>query len=256
MERAVLTGCGVAVGATECLRDRWRARFPGLPPEHFQALPVGYDEADFEGVEPERPGRWTLVHVGSLYLDRSAGPFLEGLATYLVAHPSERGRISVVFLGAKDEANKEAFRAAVETLGLGEVVQDRGFRSHRESVAVVTGAHALLYLGGDPPEGDLNVQSKVFEYLRAARPVLAVSRDVEATRLLARAPALLRVERGDADGVRRALERLREAPPQEPEPGAAREFEAAPLAARLAGWIRGTVEAASRGRSDAPGGTS
>ena len=193
MEREVLSRCDVAVGTAETLRDRWRVRFPQLPAGRFQFLPVGYDEADFEGVVPERFERWTMALVGSLYLDRSAGRFLEGLADYLGAHPGERGNISVVFLGAKDEENKRAFGAEVQRLGLGDVVEDRGFRQHREAAALVTGADALLYLGGEPPEGDLNIQCKVFEYLRSGRPALAVSREVEGTRLLARVPGFERV---------------------------------------------------------------
>lgn len=241
MERSVLSECCLAVATTESLRDRWRARFPGFDPERFQSVPIGYDEAGFEGIESERGDRWTLGYAGALYHDRSADSFLEGLGRYLERRPAERGAMRVVFTGAKDEPNKRAFRDAIARHRLEGVVEDRGFRSHREALAMLTGSDALLYVGGLPPEGDLTVQSKVYEYLRASKPVLAISRDVEALRILQRGPGVFRADQGDPEGACRAIGELRDAPPAAGAAGAAGAFEVAALAGRLADHLRRQV---------------
>ncbi|MBI5837950.1 MAG: hypothetical protein HZB25_11965 [Candidatus Eisenbacteria bacterium] len=248
MERSVLRECDLVLGTTDRLRDRWRERFPELPAERFRSLPAGYDELDFAGLGPEVFDRWTLVHIGNLYRDRSAGPFLDGLGAYLESNPGQREGMRVVFAGAKDEENREQFDAAVRRHGLEGIVVDRGFTPHREALRMMLGADALLYLGGEPPEGDINVACKVFEYLRAARPVLAVAREVEATRILGRAPFFVRADRGDVAGVCRALERLRALPAALPAPEAPRDCEASVLARTLADWFHEAVAARAAGR--------
>lgn len=238
MERSVLTECCLAVATTEGLRDRWRSRFPQLDPERFQAVPIGYDEAGFAGLQPERHDRWTLGYAGALYHDRRADSFLEGLGRYLERQPAEREAIRVVFIGAKDEPNKRSFREAVERHRLEGVVEDLGFRSHREALAMLIGSDALLYVGGLPPEGDLTVQSKVYEYLRAWKPVLAISREVEALRILRRGPGVFRADQGDPQGACLAIAQIRAATPRQNLPAAARDYEVAALAGRLAGYLR------------------
>ena len=64
----------------------YRERYPGLPPERTVLIPNGYDEEDFQGLDPqpthpaltdvgERPLR--LVHMGVLYpFERDPRPFL------------------------------------------------------------------------------------------------------------------------------------------------------------------------------------
>jgi hypothetical protein len=85
------------------------------------------------------------------------------------------------------------------------VVEERGYVPHSESVAELLGAHALLLVVDDVAGSEGIVPGKVFEYVGARRPVLAVApegavaalvRDTEAGRVLAR---------DDVDGIAGAV---------------------------------------------------
>jgi glycosyltransferase involved in cell wall biosynthesis len=89
----------------------------------------------------------------------------------LRARPELRERVQVAFLGELRPADREWALG----LGLGDALALEGFRPHAEALAAMRAADVLLLLvpraGG---RGLLVVSGKVFEYLAAERPILAL----------------------------------------------------------------------------------
>jgi glycosyltransferase involved in cell wall biosynthesis len=166
--------------------DAYAARFPQLR-EKFHYVPNGYDPADFAGVEPRRFDRFTIVHNGTFLPGyRTADTFLYALRRVVDEEPSLRTRMRVQLVGKIG-----AERQLTDRLGLQDVVTHAGYRPHRESLSYVTGADALLLVGGSHRWEETG---KIFEYLAAGRPILALIEPAGAAAdLLRRTPATVRI---------------------------------------------------------------
>lgn len=167
MERGVCRRARVVVTST------WHAellqrRYPGMAPP--VVIPNGYDHVKFEPVRDLRPpeGTFVMTHTGMLTQKRSAVPLLDGLQLFLREKPD--ARIRVQFVGPRESAND----AAVTERGLDSVVEFRDTVSHSESLRIEKTSHILLLIKHADPVYRRIVPGKLFEYVGACRPVLAL----------------------------------------------------------------------------------
>lgn len=176
---------GRAVAADRVLvTSSWHERLlrEGRPGCRVERIPNGYDEEEFEGLEelapPETP--FTITHCGMLTLGRSSRPFLEGLSILLERHPEIEGRIRVDFIGPRESENERH----AERLGLGEAIAFCDNISHVECLMRERTSHVLLLIKHDDERYRGLVPGKLFEYLGARRPILAVAPEGEASSIV------------------------------------------------------------------------
>jgi len=142
----------------------------------------GYDEDDFVGTEQMSPSGdvLTILHCGMLTLGRSSRPFLEGLAAFLSDTPDALGRIKVSFVGARESDNEYW----VERFSLEDVVSFEDNVPHEECIRREAVSHVLLLIKHDTPNYNGLVPGKLYEYIGARRPILAVVPEGEAARIV------------------------------------------------------------------------
>ena len=141
-----------------------------------------------------------------LTLGRSARPFLEGLAAFGRRSPAALEATRVAFIGARESASEESARR----LGLACCVRFEDNLPHREVVRRERESHVLLLIKHDDERYRGLVPGKLYEYIGARRPILAIASDGEAARLVA---GLRRGEVaaiGDPEDVAAKLELLHE----------------------------------------------
>jgi glycosyltransferase involved in cell wall biosynthesis len=167
------------------MRRQFLARYPELSPTRFITLPNGFDPADFDGVSPaERDGRFTIVYTGSLYGERqSARPFLTALRRALDHSLIPRTDIRLRFVG---NTGYEASNL-VKGWGLDDVVQFTGYLPHAEMIPHQLCADVLLLIIGSGPGSEVVFTGKIFEYMAAGKPVLALVPEGAAADLLTEA---------------------------------------------------------------------
>jgi glycosyltransferase involved in cell wall biosynthesis len=125
----------------------------------------GCDFDDFAGLDYTRGDRFRLTHAGSFFGKRDPKPFLRALAE------SGLDDVTVRFVGDFRPGDREF----MESLGLADRVELIDYVPRRESLRLQRDSDALLLLipeAGGRGRGVLS--GKVFEYLAAERPVLAV----------------------------------------------------------------------------------
>src|SRR5829696_359429 len=162
-------------------------------------IPNGCDFDDFEGLAYRQAPRFRITHTGGFAGRRSPRPFLEALA---------RSGADVIarFVGDFQTADREW----AEELGLADRLELVPYVPHGEALALQRDSEALLLIVPDAGGRGRGVLSaKVFEYLAAERPILAVvPPDGEAARLLGETGAAVVVAPDDVDGMARAIEDL------------------------------------------------
>ena len=151
--------------AIVCAADAIAEETHALQPRGTVAtIPNGCDFDDFLGLDYRRGERFTITHAGSFFGKRSPRPFLQALA---------ESKLDVVarFVGDFRVADREW----AGTLGLGDRLELIPYASHRRALELQRSSDALLLLipeAGGRGRGVLS--GKVFEYLAAERPILAV----------------------------------------------------------------------------------
>jgi glycosyltransferase involved in cell wall biosynthesis len=161
----------------------------------------GSDFDDFAGLEHRPYERFRITHAGSFFGKRDPRPFLTAL---------HDGGLDIVarFLGDFRSTDREW----AERLGLGDRLELIDYAPRRRSLELQRDSEALLLLIPDAGGRGKGVLSgKVFEYLAAERPILAVvPPDGAAAALIREAGAGVVVAPDDVEGMVGALQDLHE----------------------------------------------
>jgi glycosyltransferase involved in cell wall biosynthesis len=170
----------------------------GLSPVgRLVTIPNGCDFDDFAGLEHEHGERFRITHAGSFFGKRDPKPFLRALAA------SGLEDVTVRFLGDFRPGDREA----VHELGLDDRVELIPHVPRRESLRLQRESDVLLLLipeAGGRGRGVLS--GKVFEYIAAERPILAVvPPDGAAAQLVRDANVGIVAAPDDVEAIRDAL---------------------------------------------------
>lgn len=167
-------------------RDEYLDKYKSLDQGKFHLLPNGYDPNDFEGIEPRKFDRWTVVYTGSISYPRDPEPFFRGWKQASEKSEEFRNGAGILFMGEFDSRFHEL---APEYIMDGLICE--GFRSREAVYAAQLGAGALLLIA----EG--YVTGKVYEYIAAGRQAIAVTDGADLIDLIAQTRIGVSVSAGD-----------------------------------------------------------
>ncbi|MEZ4651467.1 MAG: glycosyltransferase [Candidatus Eisenbacteria bacterium] len=171
-----------------------------------------------------------MLHAGQLNPERPLDTYLRGLRIFLERN-GEAETARTLFLGGHYDADVDR----VEAAGLSPFVEFSPSCPHHESVAALLRARVLLLLEQDSERGELILPGKIFEYLRAGRPILAVvPNDGAAAQLIRSMDAGWVADPSRPETVAEGLERLLQPGATGPGIETTRRFERRALAAELA----------------------
>jgi glycosyltransferase involved in cell wall biosynthesis len=195
--RLVARNASAIVTVSDAITEEVRERDPRGPVE---TIANGSDFDDFVGLEHHPSDRFRITHAGSFFGKRDPRPFLTALAQ------SGLDDVVVRFLGDFRSTDREW----AEARSLGDRLELIPYAPRRHSLELQRDSEALLLLIPDAGGRGKGVLSgKVFEYLAAERPILAVvPPDGAAAELIRAAQAGVVVAPDDIDGMAAALREL------------------------------------------------
>ena len=168
-ERAVFTSPGALRLCAE--------RYPDIPRSHLTIIENGYDESAFAGAmqaaEPRRAGSrpLVLVHSGTVYpSERDPRPFFAALSALCGNGDIKGGELKVVL---RATGSDEYLRELIAGYGIGGIVTLEPALPYRAALAEMLAADGLLVLQAAICNNQ--VPAKLYEYLRARRPILALT---------------------------------------------------------------------------------
>jgi len=192
--RLVASQADAIVAASDAIAEEAR----GLEPKgKVVTIANGCDFDDFAGLAHHPSDRLRITHAGHFHGKRDPKPFLQALAE------SALEDLVVRFAGDFREADREY----AESLGLGDRLELLGDVSRRGSLELQRDSEALLLLVPDSGgRGRGVLTGKIYEYLAAERPILAVvPSDGAAAQLVRETGAGVVVAPDDVEAMREAL---------------------------------------------------
>jgi glycosyltransferase involved in cell wall biosynthesis len=175
LERKTVEACAKAVFTTPGAVRMYRERYPEVPSGRFALLPNGFDEENFvdaESLPPRRDGGpLVLLHSGALYpSERDPRRFYGAVASLLREGRVDSRALRIVLRATGHDAHH---RRLIEEAGIGEIVRLEPPLPYREALREMLDADGLLVF--QARNCNHQVPAKIYEYMRARRPILALT---------------------------------------------------------------------------------
>ena len=186
MERLVIRRANSVVCVTETHARMLRQEFPGQPAHKFTAIPNGYDGAEWEALKSPQPthDRFVITYPGTFSMGtRSPRPLFRALRDLIDAREIDAADVRVELFGDCERAEGLSVRDMASHYGIGDIVDVGPPVSRAQTLDRIRRSHLLLLLA----EGwALQIPGKTYEYLRAGRPILALTSEGALADLLRR----------------------------------------------------------------------
>ncbi len=152
----------------------YRRRYPATPADRFELLENGFDESSFEGLSPPEPepNRTPLIlHSGIVYpTERDPRALFTALAQLVSAGRIAPGDFVIRF---RAPAHVGLLRELIAKHDLQAYVQIEPSIPYRNALGEMLSADALLIMQGE--SCNEQIPAKLYEYLRAQRPILGLA---------------------------------------------------------------------------------
>lgn len=207
MERAVTRRASAIVATSEAsARAIMAARDPRAVPVPVVCLRNGFDPEDFASPAPATPAggdrRFRLVYTGTLWAHTSVAPLVDAVERLCRERPDLADRLELVFAGRRTEA-QEQLLSRLSGTGVHLVVHP--YLDHHQVIDLMRSANALCSLTTDAPDAERFLNAKIFEYMAARRPILAIAPRGDLWRVLDEYPAASRFVPADVPAIAACL---------------------------------------------------
>jgi len=144
-----------------------------LPAGKVRSITNGYDEENFSDLnETAQTDKFTINYSGLIYSrHRSVVPILQAIQQLCAEGKLDLSNIRFRIVG---NALQENLYIA-QKYGLGDILVQTGYVSHKEALQFNLNSNILLLLIGDGNNLKSFYSAKIFEYLRSGRPIIAIA---------------------------------------------------------------------------------
>ena len=207
IERKAVQHAALVVCTTPSAVKTYLARYPDLPRSRFAVLENGYDEENFrhagQAAGTPAAGRpFTLIHSGIIYpSERDPVPLFRALAELKAAGAIDAGRLHIML---RATAHDDYVAGLLAEHGIADLVSLAPHVAYQAALAEMLAADGLLVLQAS--NCNHQIPAKLYEYLRAGRPILALTDaagDTAATLRAAGVDSIAPLD--DSEGIKHGL---------------------------------------------------
>ncbi|MFT5079295.1 MAG: glycosyltransferase involved in cell wall biosynthesis [Planctomycetota bacterium] len=164
LERLVLTKADQITVTSPTTKKEFQA----ITSQPIEVITNGFEEQKFQELSLDKS--FSIAHIGSLLTERNPLVLWEALRELKEEHSAFTTDLSLVFAGVVSDAVKDS----LEIFGLTEQAEMKGYIPHEDALHLQRSSQLLLLLEMDRPETKAIIPGKLFEYLQARRPIIAI----------------------------------------------------------------------------------
>ena len=180
IEKQTIKYCSLAVFTTDNAAKLYQRIYPQQQLRKFRVIENGFDEENFRQLTVRQPlvsGKFRLLHSGALYGDgRDPTPIFIALSKLKHQGKLNSQNFILSFRGCQVQPK---IMTLLSELEIADLVEFLPGVSYLDSLAEMLCANALLLLQG--PLFNNQIPSKLYDYIRASRPILAMTPAQSAT---------------------------------------------------------------------------
>jgi len=178
-ERRWVEKAAHVISVTGRFQNLFTQRHPDIDPERWVVITNGYDEADFAALDTTMDSptdTFELHYVGSLYrgVVPDLRPLLGAVRQLVDAIPDARQQFRLIFTGNIDNHFQEQITQASQQHGIDDMVVMNSSVAHKDALSRMLNACAVMLTLSEDQQSDFAIRVKLFEYLRAKKPILAL----------------------------------------------------------------------------------
>ncbi|MBW8241580.1 glycosyltransferase [Muricauda oceani] len=144
-----------------------KMEFEGITPKPIKVITNGFDDE----LQPmELDSKFTISHIGSLLTGRNPLGFWQALQELISENDNFKKSVKVQLAGVVGEEVLQS----IKDFGLTDYVEQLGYLPHNKVLEAQQKSQLLLLLEIDSEETKGIIPGKLFEYLNAKRPILAI----------------------------------------------------------------------------------
>jgi glycosyltransferase involved in cell wall biosynthesis len=198
LEKTIITNADKVVAANPIIKGELEKTNPRK--ENLCLIDQGYDEEDFENFRPVAPEKFTIGYLGTFSQDCNPEPFFCALGELISENLVPKKKIGLKHVGGSLQID---MRKMAQKYGLQEILETKGYISHKDALNQMENVSVLLLVTSDDP---CVFPAKVFEYLRLGKPILGiVPQDSEMAKLLREMKAQAIVPPENGEGIKQAI---------------------------------------------------
>jgi len=144
-----------------------KTEFEAITPKPIKVITNGFDD-DLPTVKLD--SKFTISHIGSLLTGRNPLGFWQALQELISENHAFKNAIKIQLAGVVGEEVLQS----IKDYGLTDYVKQLGYLSHDRVLEIQQKSQLLLLLEIDSEETKGIIPGKLFEYLNAKRPILAI----------------------------------------------------------------------------------
>lgn len=176
LEKTVVKNCDMLIihNGLQIDVDYFHKKYPKINYSKIKKLGyLGYLPEYFEKIKPVSFDSFTISYAGSFH-EGGEGPenFLRALAGFINNHNLKKGDIRVNFLGTW---NKN-YSNLVKKIKLEPYIFSYGWIPHSKVISILKGSNVGLFINRGLRGDELNISQKVWDYVGAKIPILALAK--------------------------------------------------------------------------------
>ena len=145
-----------------------KSEFEAITTKPIAVITNGYDVE--KTLKESLDEKFTLAHIGSFLSERNPKILWESLSELIDENADFKAKFELKLIGA---VSREVYRS-IEAAGLSGYVNNMGYLSHSEAIQQQRKSQVLLLVEIDSPDTRCIIPGKLFEYMVAERPILAI----------------------------------------------------------------------------------
>lgn len=176
LERKVLANADAVVVISKSMAESAKK----IHDREYVVIPNGFDPDDTTVGDICRDQKFSIAHLGSMVRTRNPETLWKVLSSLCEANTDFRNDLEIKLVGKVDYSVTES----IKKHGLQNNLNKIDYLDHAEVVKVQQQSQVLLLMINDTPNVKMILPGKFFEYMAAARPILCIGAEGDASELL------------------------------------------------------------------------
>ena len=201
LERSVAEDANLVESAWVGINTDFQKKYPHINKLKFLHLPNGYDSEDYPTLDRRPNERFTVTYTGSMYGKRNPETLLRAVDELIEEKKVDPSKVCLNFIGRFGGD----VRAMFGRFPTKDVIRVVDYVPHSESIRELLAADALLLVVDESKDSDEIVPGKVFEYIGAQRPIIALAPEGAVAGVVRETNSGIVVHNQDIPGIKSAF---------------------------------------------------